>query len=151
MKINEMTKAELELLSNCDITALLLKENKKPMNTPTIFKKICELLGYSDEEYTNKIGEFYTSLTTDKRFILLDTAEWDLRDNHAVKISIDDEDEEETDFEEEIDEDEEETEEVEEEIEEDIEEPIDDENLDIDDEDEDLEDLSIVDEEDINA
>lgn len=150
MKIDDMTKAELELLSHCDITALLLKENKHPMNTPSIFKKICDLLGYSDEEYTNKIGEFYTSLTTDKRFILLDTAEWDLRDNHSIKISIDDEDEEEVEFEDEIDEDEEEKVE-DEDIIDDVEEPIDDEDLDIDEEDESLEDLSIVDEEDINA
>ena len=138
MKIKDMTKAELELLSQCDIAALLLKENKKPMNTPTIFKNICDLLELSEEEYTNKIGEFYTSLTTDKRFILLDTAEWDLRDNHAVKISIDDEEDEEVEYEEEIEE------ELDEEIE-DVEEPLDDEELDIDDDD-DLDDLSSVDE-----
>ena len=141
MKIKDMKKEELELLSYYDIAALLLKENK-PMNTPTLFKTICDLLGLSEDEYTNKIGEFYTSMTTDKRFILLDTAEWDLRDNHAVKITIDDDDdEEETDeeeIEEEIDEDEE-----------DEEEDNDDEELDVDDDDDDLEDLSIVSEEDI--
>lgn len=150
MKINDMTKVELELLSHCDITDLLLKENKQPMNTPSIFKKICNLLGYSDEEYTAKIGEFYTSLTTDKRFILLDTAEWDLRDNHSIKISIDDEDEEEVEYQDEVEEDEEEKIDIEDVVD-DVEEPIDDEDLDIDDEDEPLEDLSIVDEEDINA
>ena len=142
MKIKDMTKAELELLSQCDIAALLLKENKKPMNTPAIFKSICNLLEFSEEEYTNKIGEFYTSLTTDKRFILLDTAVWDLRDNHAVKISIDDEEDDEVEYEEEEDIEEE----IEDEVEEDIEEPLDDEELDIDDDD-DLDDLSIVDEE----
>ena len=30
MNINDMTKAELELMSQCDIAALLLKDNKKP-------------------------------------------------------------------------------------------------------------------------
>lgn len=148
MKLKDMTKADIELLSQCDIAALLLKENKKPMNTPLIFRSICDLLGYSETEYTNKIGEFYTSLTTDKRFILLDTAEWDLRDNHAVKISIDD-DEEEIDYDEEIEEEEEEI--PEEEAIDEIEEPIDDEELDIDDDDDELEDLSIVDEEDVDA
>lgn len=147
MKIEDMTKAELELLSNCDLTALLLKENKQPMNTPSIFKKICSLLGYTDEEYTNKIGEFYTSLTTDKRFILLDTVEWDLRDNHAVKISVDDDEEEEIEIDE-YDEEDEENPEVEEDAE-DIEEPLEDEDLDIDD-DEDIDDLAIVDEEEID-
>jgi DNA-directed RNA polymerase subunit delta len=148
MKLEDMTKAELELLSNCDLTSLLLKENKRPMNTLDIFKKICSLLGYTEEEYTDKIGEFYTSLTTDKRFILLDSAEWDLRDNHAIKISIDDDDEEEIETEEF---EEEETEEFEEPEEiDDIEEPLEDEDLDIDDE-EDIDDLAIVDEEEIES
>ena len=141
MKIKDMNKEELELLSYYDIAALLLKENK-PMNTPTLFKTICDLLELSEDEYTNKIGEFYTSMTTDKRFILLDSAEWDLRDNHAVKITTDDDDDEEETDEEEIEE--EENEDVE-----DVEEPIDDEELDVDDDDDDLEDLSIVSEEDI--
>ena len=86
----------------------------------------------------------YTSMTTDKRFTLLDSAEWDLRDNHAVKITIDDDDEDEEDEEELEDE-------IEDEIEdeEDLEEPIDDEELDVDTDDDDLEDLSIINEEDI--
>lgn len=140
MKIKDMSKKELELLSYYDIAAMLLKENK-PMNTPTLFKTICDLLELGEDEYTNKIGEFYTSMTTDKRFILLDSAEWDLRDNHAVKITIDDDDEDEEETEEEIDE------EIEDE--EDLEEPIDDEELDVDSDDDDLDDLSIVSEEDI--
>lgn len=145
MKLSEMQSADLELLSNGDIAALLLKENKKPMNTPTIFKQICSLLGYSDEEYAEKIGDFYTSLTTDKRFILLDSAEWDLRDNHSVKIDMEDDEEEDV----EIEEDEEE-EEIEEETD-DMDEPLDDDDLDVDDDDDDIEDLAIVDEEDIDA
>ena len=72
MKLKDMKKEELEVLSYTDLTEMILKENKKPMNTPSIFKKICDLLELSEEEYTNQIGDFYTSLTTDKRFILLD-------------------------------------------------------------------------------
>ena len=41
------------------------------MNTSVIFKTICDLLDYSDEQYVDGIGDFYTSLTIDKRFILL--------------------------------------------------------------------------------
>ena len=59
MKLKDMPKAELEILSYTDLTYMLLKENKKPMNTPSIFKEICNLLGYTDEEYSNKIGDYY--------------------------------------------------------------------------------------------
>lgn len=148
MKIKDMTKADLELLSYGDIAFLLVTENKKPMNTPTLFKKICSLLEYSDDEYTDKVGDFYTSLTNDKRFIMLDSAEWDLRDNHAVKISLadeDDEDEVEVDEEELSEEDEIEMDEsLDDDV--DLEEPLDDEELELDDDD-DIADLTVIDDE----
>lgn len=138
MELKNKSKEELELLSYTDLTDLILKENGKPMNTPTIFRTICDLLGYSDSEYSDKIGEFYTSLTTDKRFVFLDSAEWDLKDNHSIPLVIDDDDE------------------VEEEVEEEIvpEEEIDEvDDIDIDeeiDDDDDIDDLAIVDDEEID-
>ena len=137
MKLKDMKKEELEVLSYTDLTEMILKENKKPMNTASIFKKICDLLELSEEDYSSKIGDYYTSLTTDKRFLLLDTAEWDLRDKHKVEIVLDEDDEDEMAFEDEEVEDEEELEENDESIE------ITDDEVDLDDSD-DLEELSIV-------
>ena len=110
MKLKDMKKEELEVLSYTDLTEMILKENKKPMTTANIFKKICELLELSEEDYSSKIGDYYTSLTTDKRFLLLDTAEWDLKDKHKVEIVLDEDDEDEMSFDEEEVEDEEELE-----------------------------------------
>ena len=115
--IKNMPKEELEILSYSDLTELILKEENKPLNTPTIFRKICDILGYDDEEYTNKIGDYYTSLTTDKRFVFLDTNEWDLREKNPVDIVMDeDEDEEEIEDEEMNEENQEEISEYEDEI-----------------------------------
>ena len=139
MNLKHMTKEEIEALSYTDLTCILLTENKKPMSTAEIFKKICEILGYSDAEYSEKIGDYYTSLTIDKRFVLLDDAKWDLRKNHAVELKVEDDEEEET--EEEI-----ENNEEEEETDEDIETAIDDEDIDTDD---DLDDLSVLSDDDI--
>ena len=138
MKLKDISKTELEQMSYADLSYIILKENKKPMNTPSIFKKICNLLEYTDTEYSEKIGDFYTSLTTDKRFLFLDSSEWDLRENNIVKMEIE-EDEEIEDEEEEIEE--------EEDI--DIEDDIDSENID-DDLDDDTDDLSIISENDID-
>ena len=138
MKIKDMKKEELEVLSYADLTEMIIKENKKPMNTPNIFKKICELLELGEEEYTNQIGDYYTSLTTDKRFILLDSAEWDLKDKHKVKIDLEEDDEEEI-FDEEEFEDEDESESEEELEDESIE--VTDDEIDLDDG---IEDLTIV-------
>lgn len=97
MKLKDMPVEELELMSYTDMTYMILKENKKPMNTPTIFKEICSLLGYSDSEYQAKIGDYYTSLTLDKRFLLLETNEWDVRDHHSIELMLDEEDMEDSD------------------------------------------------------
>lgn len=81
---------ELELMNYTDIAYEILKKGKKSINTPTIFKKICELLHYSEQDYEDKIGDFYTSLTIDKRFVLLDNGNWDIRDRHSVELELDD-------------------------------------------------------------
>ena len=149
MKLKNMKKEELEVLSYTDLTEMVLKENKKTMNTASIFKTICELLELSEEDYSNSIGDFYTSLTTDKRFILLDNAEWDLRDKHKVDFVLDEEDDEEEyseDYEE--SEDEEESEKNEEENEEDSLDITDDE-VDLDDDD-DMDSLTIVTDEELD-
>lgn len=143
MKLKNMSKAEIEAMSYTDITYMLLKENKKPMNTAELFKSICELLELTEEEYSEKIGDYYTSLTIDKRFHMLENAEWDLMEKHKVELQIDDDEEMET---------EEESEE-----EQDSEEESEEENIDsldslddeLDDVDDDTLDLSIVTEEEL--
>lgn len=146
MSLIKLSKEELELLSYTDLTELILKNNKGAMNTASIFKEIAGLLELSDSEYAAKIGDFYTSLTTDKRFIFLeDTAEWDLRTNHSVQVIVEDDDEEEEIDEEEI---EEEEEELIDEEEEDLDSSINDED-DLDDGDDDISDLAILTEEEL--
>lgn len=136
MKLKNMSKEELELMSYTDLTEMLIKENKKPMNTPTVFHKICDLLGYSEDEYASKIGDYYTSLTIDKRFVLLDNNEWDLRDHHSIDLSLEEDEEM---MEEEVEEPEEE--------EENIDEVNTDEELEVDDDD-DIDELNIISDED---
>lgn len=139
MKLKNMSKEELELMSYTDLTEMLIKENKKPMNTPTVFHKICDLLGYSEDEYASKIGDYYTSLTIDKRFVLLDNNEWDLRDHHSIDLSLEEDDEEDEEMmEEEVEEPEEE---------ENIDEVNTDEELEVDDDD-DIDELNIISDED---
>jgi len=137
MKLSELKPEELELMSYTDLTYILLKDNHKSMNTPTVFKKICDLLEYTNDDYTSKIGDYYTSLTIDRRFVLLENNEWDIRDNHSIKIVMDDDDEDEDLGIEEVEE---------EEIEEDT---VYDDETDIIDDDDDIDDLVILTEEEL--
>ena len=142
MSIENLKKEELELLSYKDITNMLLEE-KGAMNTADLFKKITSLLELPDSVYQNKIGDYYTTLTTDKRFLLLEDGNWDLRSRHTsdkVIIPNDQEDEEE---EEELEIKEEQEEESNE-----YDDSVSDED-DFDDSDDDLKDLVVLDEEEL--
>ena len=97
--MKEIKKEDICDLSYKDITFLLLEKEKKGMNTLDLFTKIVSLLELPVSTIENKIADYYTSLATDKRFILVDGV-WDLRKRHTSdKIIVDEteEDEEELD------------------------------------------------------
>ena len=143
MSLKTMKKEELELLSNKDIAFMILEESKRKLNTADLFKKIIKLLDLPESVFEKKIADFYTALSTDKRFILLDNGKWDLRTNHTsdkvIRITDDEEDEEEE--EEDL-----EQQEKEDEIEEDS---FDDTDEDYDDANEELKDLVVIDEDEL--
>lgn len=148
MSIRKQDISELELMSYTDIAYEIIKEDKKSYNTPNLFKEVCKLLNLSEEEFEEKIGDFFTALSTDKRFILIDSINWDLKENHVVKVVVD---EGEEDDEEEIESDD--TDEGEEDEEIQTEDDIDEDDysedaLDDDIEDSGMEDLTIIDDED---
>lgn len=104
MKLKNIDKLDLENMSYDDIAYLILKEKGKKIKTADLFKSVCETLNLSDKEYEEKIGDFFTLLATEKRFLQLDKGYWDLRENHQVKIDIKDDEEPEESLDDEIDE-----------------------------------------------
>lgn len=140
MKLKQIPKEELELLSYTEIAQKYLEENKKTMNTADLFKEICNLLELSESEYVDKIADFFGSLTTSKDFILLEDGTWDLKSKHKVKVSMDEIYDENTSDEEETEEDQIETEEEPD----DLDTINDDDSFIDDDTDDDLADLTIV-------
>lgn len=147
MSIKDLSKDELELYSHKDLTNMLLVE-KGAMNTVDLFREITNLLELPNSVFENKIADYYTTLTTDKRFIMLEDGKWDLRDNHTSDkmVIVSDADDEE-----EIEEEESETKEessLDDENEEDYDSVRNDEDFD-DSTEEDLKDLVIIDEEEL--
>ena len=41
-----------------------------------------------DSAFENQIGDFFTLLATEKRFIQLEKGYWDLRENHTSEVDI---------------------------------------------------------------
>lgn len=142
MDVRKMSKEELELLSNKDITFYLLEGSKNSINTADLFREIIKLLELPESDFETKIGDYYTALATDKRFIMLEDGTWDLRSRHTsdkvVKLDENDDDDDEEIPKEDI---------VEEEIEEDNYDDTDDDEYD--DTEEDLKDLVVIDEDEL--
>jgi len=93
MKLSDLTKEELETMNYDDIAYIILNDEKQPMRINILFKKICDALNLSENEYEAKIADFFELLTTDKRFIMLEDGSWDLKELHNPKVIIDDEEE----------------------------------------------------------
>ena len=144
MSIRKKKLEELELMSYTDIAYEIIKEDKKKYDTKKLFNEVCKLLKLDEDTFIEQIGDFFTALTTDGRFIFIDSKAWDLKENHKVNIVVDDGDEEDIEIDETSDE--ENSEDTE-----DIEDDYSDEAVDDSKEDEDdLGELTIVDEDDIN-
>ena len=144
MSIRKKKLEELELMSYTDIAYEIIKEDKKKYDTKKLFTEVCKLLELDESTFIEQIGDFFTALTTDGRFIFIDSKAWDLKENHKVNIVVDDGDEEDIEMDETSDEENPEDNE-------DIEDDYSDEAVDDSKEDEDdLGELTIVDEEDIN-
>ena len=87
--MKEIKKEDIENLSYKDITFMILDKEKKGINTLDLFTKIVTTLELPSSTIENKIGDYYTSLATDKRFILVDGV-WDLRKRHTSdKVIVD--------------------------------------------------------------
>ena len=148
--MKEIKKEDIENLSYKDITFMILENAKKGINTLDLFTEIVSKLELPPSTIENKIGDYYTSLATDKRFILVDGV-WDLRKRHTSdKVIVDSLEEEEEEEEELIDNDEDMMLEDEygDEYTDDV--SVDDDDFDATDDDDDLSDLVVLDEDDLN-
>ena len=95
--MKEIKKEDICNLSYKDIANLLLEKKGSGENTLDLFTSIVHLLELPESIIDTCIADFYTSLTTDKRFLLVDGL-WDLRSRHTsdkVLYSVEDEEDEE--------------------------------------------------------
>ena len=82
----------------CDGMGGIIEKEKKGINTLDLFTEIVNILELPQNIIDSKIADFYTVLTTDKRFVMVDGV-WDLRKHHTsdkIIKQVDDEDEEES-------------------------------------------------------
>ena len=103
MKLKSISEEEVETMSYDDIAYVILKEKGKKMKLLDLFNEVIDQLKLNKEEAENHLADFFSLLSTEKRFIQLDKGFWDLRENHTSKVELSDieEDDEEDEIEDE--------------------------------------------------
>ncbi len=100
MKLSEIPKEELELMSYDDIAGYILQESGKKMKLVDIFKKVCNVLNLPDSYLESHLVDFFEQMSTNKKFVMLKNGFWDLQSRHKADFVIEDSDEEEYEVEE---------------------------------------------------
>jgi len=68
----------------------LLEKKQSPQKFNKFWNEVSEVLGLSEDESNEYISNFYTNLTLDERFVLLEDNTWDLRERQSFdKVHID--------------------------------------------------------------
>lgn len=88
MKLKSISEEEIETMSYDDIAYVILKEKGKKMKLLDLFNEVIDQLKLNKEEAENHLADFFSLLSTEKRFIQLDKGFWDLRENHTSKVEL---------------------------------------------------------------
>ena len=68
----------------------LLGKKQGPQKFTKFWNEVSDVLSMSEEEREQNISKFYTKLTLDERFVLLEDNTWDLRERQSFdKVHID--------------------------------------------------------------
>lgn len=68
----------------------LLEKKQGPQKFNKFWKEVSQVLGLEESEAYEYVSDFYTNLTLDERFVLLEDNSWDLRERQSFdKVHID--------------------------------------------------------------
>lgn len=85
MNIRELSQEELKEESFVDLAFALLEETHETKLFLEIVKEVEKLLGWTREDSTPKLGQFYTDMNIDGRFLILGENRWGLREWYPVE------------------------------------------------------------------
>ena len=76
--------------SMVEVAYELMQKKQGPQKFGKFYEEVAALLAMSEEEADQNISKFYTKLTLDERFVLLEDNTWDLRERQSFdKVHID--------------------------------------------------------------
>jgi DNA-directed RNA polymerase subunit delta len=79
VSLDNLSREEIERMSMLELAKEILLVETKAMDFRDIFNKIAELKGYSEQQKSDLLAQFYTDLNVDGRFITLGANMWGLK------------------------------------------------------------------------
>nr|WP_231784154.1 DNA-directed RNA polymerase subunit delta [Lentibacillus sp. JNUCC-1] len=76
---------ELKKISMLELADMILHEEGKAMHFRDVFAKIQEIKGFSDDESSDRLAQFYTDLNLDGRFLTTGENMWGLKRWYPVE------------------------------------------------------------------
>lgn len=89
MKLKELAIEDLEAMTYDEIAYQILLEGGRKQKLLTLYEKICKLLKLDFQKEKDNIADFFGTLSTNKKFIMLGNGYWDLQINHKTNIVVD--------------------------------------------------------------
>lgn len=85
MSLKNYSREELEVTSMLELASEILHDEQKAQNFNDLYNKVAELKGFTDEQKTEFIAQFYTDLTVDGRFLTIESDVWGLKRWYPVE------------------------------------------------------------------
>ena len=85
MQLANLSKEEVSEMAYIEIANLLLIEKKEAIDFKVMMDQIQKMLGLTDAEVSEKMGQFYTDLNVDGRFISIGDNRWGLKGWYPVE------------------------------------------------------------------
>lgn len=85
MKLQDLSKEQIDEMAMIDIASLILESEKKALDFRDIFDRVAELKGFSESEKDTWISQYYTDLNIDGRFLTKGSNLWGLKKWYPVE------------------------------------------------------------------
>lgn len=82
--VDEFSKEELEHKSMLELASIILNKDKKALDFHELFDGVAKLKGLTKKAKDDKIGQFYTEINVDGRFMTVGSNVWGLKEWYPV-------------------------------------------------------------------
>ena len=71
--------------SMLEVAYEIVEKSKKPLTFKSLWEKVAKTLKFDEKQIEDNIARFYSQLSVDNRFVMLEENHWDLKERHPYE------------------------------------------------------------------